>query len=443
MWNVWPIDGSGKAVSVSSDHINCTSLGDNELIRLGSPQNMTASCNNGNLNITWSPVANAKNYEVDVFDYAFTDNSSFSNRTVNTQVATNSYTKTNAPLGGKYGFSIFPLDEKGRRAGSADASFICTSGTTTLPAAANLTAKCYQGKLDLTWDAVAGAEKYLVHVYPYPSGNSLPSPKLVDTQTTENKYHLDNAPEGGKYMWDVFTQDQENKIKSVSNLDFICTSTGVLAVAPVANLEVYCNDGKLDAYWDKNDSASQYEVNFYGHYLTDGTQQLKSTNWPLDSENKFKTTTAKNAFTKEKAPLGGKYKLDVFTLNGQGRRTSANSKTVICTSGENNPTSSTASAECPGYPLLKSDRPLSCNIQEVRAGVAFIKCSDATAHKEILDQSCVHPTPLPADAAGRKLCQKEEVPIYMESYPNSILPSRFSSCAQDTRFGNLNLYLKK
>ena len=118
------------------------------------PQNVKAEAGNGEATVTWDAVAGAQRYAVYIYvDGKYT--------CLDSNIITTSYTAADLTNGTKYGFKVKAY--AGGKWSAASAIAYATPLGNIVPQNVNATAG--DGEATVTWDAVAGAQRYAVYIY--------------------------------------------------------------------------------------------------------------------------------------------------------------------------------------------------------------------------------------------------------------------------------------
>ncbi|MDE6111227.1 MAG: hypothetical protein K2F65_04840, partial [Eubacterium sp.] len=250
---------------------------------------------NGSFTISWNAVAGAEKYEV------YYDNGAGYKllRTV-TDIST---TTSIAPYGKKYSYKVRAVTSKNSSAASNYSNIVTATNTTKLPTPTAKVTVNANGSFTVSWNAVAGADKYDVY---YDNGAGY---KLLRT-VTDTSITTSAAPYGKKYSYKVKAVNNSNAASDFSN---IVTATNTTKLqTPTAKATVNTN-GSFTISWNTVTGADKYEL-----YIkqADGSYKL------------MKATTA-ISFTTAIAAQGKTYSYKVRAVTSQNSSATSNYSNVV------------------------------------------------------------------------------------------------------------------
>ena len=234
------------------------------------PTNLSASVNQGNVDLSWNEVADATSYNV------YRDSSLIASPT------TNAFTDSTL-ADGTYLYEVSAVDDIGESTSKASVS--ATVNNIPPDAPTDLTAIVDGDSVDLSWDAVADATSYNV----YRDSSLLGS-------TTSNAF-TDSTLADATYLYEVSAVDDIGE--STSKASVSATVNNIPPDAPT-NLTAIVDGDSVDLSWDTVNDATSYKVY-------------------RDSSLIASPTT--NAFT-DTALADGTYLYEVSAVDGAGESTS-------------------------------------------------------------------------------------------------------------------------
>lgn len=214
---------------------------------LDTPRLTSVKSSAAGMTVSWKAVENAAKYRVYVKGGSATSWKALADTTKT------SYTFANAVYGTRYTFTVRAINSKGK----IDSDFIRNgiSGSHAFAPTAKVTAT--NGKIAVTWDAVAKAAKYRVYVK---GGKYTSYTKLTDT--TKTAYNFTAGVAGTAYRFSVRCLGSDSKFSSDASpavsatfIKTLATPTGFKAVATN-------KQGAVNVSWSAVKGATKYRV-FY------------------------------------------------------------------------------------------------------------------------------------------------------------------------------------
>ena len=203
----------------------------------------------GKVDLSWKPAAGAISYRV-------TRSSGGADAITAGQSAAEAFADFQAPVGTALQYRVIPIgiDAEGP---PSDLCSVAASSVQGPPAPSGVACRAKDGKVDLTWDAVTGAQSY--RVFRTQSGQS-----RIQIAETAGRVHADLAlANGTTYGYDVVTLDARGRASEASA---ICDATPGPRVgsgpppAPVSDLACRGKNDKADLTWTAVQGASLYRV---------------------------------------------------------------------------------------------------------------------------------------------------------------------------------------
>jgi len=203
----------------------------------------------GKVDLSWKPAAGAISYRV-------TRSSGGADAITAGQSAAEAFADFQAPVGTALQYRVIPIgiDAEGS---PSDLCSVAASSVQGPPAPSGVACRAKDGKVDLTWDAVTGAQSY--RVFRTQSGQS-----RIQIAETAGRVHADLAlANGTTYGYDVVTLDARGRASEASA---ICDATPGPRVgsgpppAPVSDLACRGKNDKADLTWTAVQGASLYRV---------------------------------------------------------------------------------------------------------------------------------------------------------------------------------------
>ncbi len=272
-----------------------------EPIKLDAPAVELIVNDNGTFTMFWNKIDGADKYEVYVL------NNSTGKYQLNGTVAKTSATTALAPYGVKYSYKVRAINTENEEIAS-DFSEVVTGINNKKLATPNLkAAENKNGTFTLSWNAVAGAEKYELCIR-----NADGSYKRMKT-TSANSFTTAVAAYGKKYYYKAKSLSGKNS-RITSALGVAANAVNHKKLTAPAGVKVVVNkNGTFTLSWNKVTGADKYEL------------YIKQAN---GSYKRMKVTTA-NSFTTAVAKKGKAYSYKVRAVkNSNGSAASAYSSVV-------------------------------------------------------------------------------------------------------------------
>ena len=207
------------------------------------PQNVKAAAGDGEATITWDAVAGAQRYAVYTHDGE-------SWVCLNSKIETNSYTVEELTNGTKYSFKVKTYAGGKWSAASAAASVVPNNGNY-VPA--NVKAAAADSAVTVTWDVIAGAERYAVYIYENGAYTCL------NSKIKANSYTVEELTNGTKYGFKV-KACMNGKWSAASKMAYCVPNDGNYVPA---NVKATAGDGEATITWDAVAGAERYAVYIY------------------------------------------------------------------------------------------------------------------------------------------------------------------------------------
>jgi hypothetical protein len=207
------------------------------------PVNLNAVAQSTSITVTWSNVASATGYDIEV------------DGALNAIGPNTSYTHSSLTPGTYHSYRVRSINEGGKSAWSTSVSAITTQVSSPVPT--NLTAAPSQNEINLVWNAVGGATGYDIQV----------DSVAIDNGTNTSYTHK-NLAAGSQHMYRV--RSKKNGIISDWSAAVVSTALSDAFGTP-SNFMVKANDTSITLTWNKVSGASSYEVEADGTAIDNGT----------------------------------------------------------------------------------------------------------------------------------------------------------------------------
>lgn len=259
-----------------------------EPIRLDAPAVELIVNDNGTFTMVWNEIDGADKYEIYVL------NNSTGKYQLNGTVAKTSATTALAPYGVKYSYKVRAINTENEEIAS-DFSEVVTGINNKKLATPNLkVAENKNGTFTLSWNIVAGAEKYELCIR-----NADGSYKLMKT-TNSTSFTTAVAVYGKQYSYRM----RAVKGKLVSAYSAAVNQKNTIRLQSPALKVTVNKNGTFTLSWNKVAGADKYEL-----YIRQANGSYK----------RMKTTSA-NSFTTAVAAYGKKYYYKAKSLSGKNSR---------------------------------------------------------------------------------------------------------------------------
>ena len=234
------------------------------------PTNLQANAGDGSIVVSWSAVDGASSYSL----YSATvsgvgpDNySTLAGGSAQESISGTSYTYSDLSNGTTYYFVVVASNSDGNSSASAEVSATPTADTSgSAPdTPANLQASSGDGSVDLTWDAVSGADVY--HLYMAEVSGVTASNYanlaggMAHTNISTNSYSHANLTNGTTYYFVVVAgnSDGNSSISTEVSATPAASTSGSAPDTPT-NLQASAGDGSVDLTWDAVSGANVYHL---------------------------------------------------------------------------------------------------------------------------------------------------------------------------------------
>ena len=213
------------------------------------PAGLKAAAGDGQVELTWDKVENAKSYTV------YQDGTA-----IKTGLTDTKFTVTGLTNGTKYTFTVTATaDKESTKSAEATATPVKPAAPVVTPAApAGLKAAAGDGQVELTWDKVENAKSYTV----YQDG------KAIKTGLTDTKFTVTGLTNGTKYSFTVTATADKESAKSAA-VEVTPAKPTVTLPAP-RGLKAKAGDEEVTLTWDKVDGATSYSVYMDGRLVKSG-----------------------------------------------------------------------------------------------------------------------------------------------------------------------------
>lgn len=219
------------------------------------PANLKATPGNKKVDLTWSAVNGAEKYRVCVFKDGKLQK--YLNVT-----GKETATVTSLINGTEYGFWVQVYKNAKYSKDPDTANLVLATPTAPVPkdeTPANLKATAGDKKVDLTWDAVDGAEKYRVCVF---QNGKLKKYLNVTGKESATVTSLKNGTEYGFWV-QVYKDGKYSKDPDTANLVLATPKTAPVPEVAPNSLTAVPGNKKVDLTWDAVDGAEKYRVNVF------------------------------------------------------------------------------------------------------------------------------------------------------------------------------------
>ena len=238
------------------------------------PTGLKAAAGDGQAELTWDKVENAKSYTV------YQDR-----KAIKTGLTDTNFTVTGLTNGTKYTFTVTATaDKESVHSAEAAATPAKAEVPEVTPAApTGLKATVGDGKVELTWDTVKNAKFYTV----YQDG------KFIKTGLTDTKFTVTGLTNGTKYTFTVTaTADKESAQSAAAEVT--PAKPSVTLPAP-RNLKAAAGDEEVKLTWDKVDGATSYSVYMDGRLVKSGITDAEYTVTGLKNNERYKFAVSGDA----------------------------------------------------------------------------------------------------------------------------------------------------
>ena len=238
------------------------------------PAGLKAAAGDGQAELTWDKVENAKSYTV------YQDGKSIKAGLTDTK-----FTVTGLTNGTKYIFTVTATADK-ESAQSAEAAVTPAKAEVpevTPAAPTGLKATVGDGKVELTWDKVKNAKSYTV----YQDG------KFIKTGLTDTKFTVTGLTNGTKYTFTVTATADKESAKSAA-VEVTPAKPTVTLPAP-RGLKAKAGDEEVKLTWDKVDGATSYSVYMDGRLVKSGITDTEYTVTGLKNNERYKFAVSGDA----------------------------------------------------------------------------------------------------------------------------------------------------
>ena len=255
-----------KAVKTSNEKLNSAySSTVSKTCDLAQPTNLkvTNIASSGKPKITWDAVEGAKKY------YVYRATSSSSTFEVVGTVTEPSFIHSGAKAGKTYYYKVKAVHADNENANSAQSGYISRVCDLARPTNLKISNVTSSGKPKVTWDVVAGADKYFV----YRATSSSGSYEKIAT-TASNTFIHTGAKVGKTYYYRVKAIDADNENASSAWTGY---ASKTCDLAQPTNLKVtnIASSGKPKITWDAVEGAKKYYV--YRATSSSGTFEVVGT----------------------------------------------------------------------------------------------------------------------------------------------------------------------
>ncbi len=212
---------------------------------LEAPAIETVSSSDGKVTLTWNAITNATSYRV------YRANSETGAKSLLKAVGTTSYTDTTAAVGSTYYYFVAAYNSgTGELSAYSDAVSVKVSA---LAAPAIETISSSDGKVTLTWNAIADATSYRVY-----RANSATGAKSLLKAVGTTSYTDTTAAVGSTYYYFVAAYNSKtSELSAYSD----AVSVKVSALAAPAIETISSSDGMVTLTWNAIADATSYRVN--------------------------------------------------------------------------------------------------------------------------------------------------------------------------------------
>ena len=258
--------------SLLSDELSATTL-------LPAPTNLSASSSELSISLSWDAVTssaiNPGDVSYTVYRYTNSDNSCTNpqdtvsallcNELVSYAASSNSYTDTSFSAGGStYKYRVQSLHSDGSASNIGDISAE-VSAQPILATPKNLDLEAASASLSLSWDAVAGADAYLVHSHSdaacgTSTSNIASCSGYSSSSVSSTSFALANLDSDTTYYLTV----QATRVGADSPSAYSAVKSAQPYLAAISGFQAYGSDAEeITTEWDKVDGAISYTVYFH------------------------------------------------------------------------------------------------------------------------------------------------------------------------------------
>ncbi len=300
-YKIRALDSESKVYSDFSNVVSATNK-----VKLSAPTMKDVVVNsNGSFKLSWNSVAGADKYEIYILN---TSGTAYNLMKTTTSA---SFTTAVATVGRKYSYKVKAINSK-NKVYSDFSNIVSAEYNKKLKAPKmNSVVKNSNGSFKLSWNSVAGADKYELYIRQADG-----SYKLMKT-TTATSFTTAFATYGKQYSYKAKAINSKNKVYSdFSNV--VSATNKVKLSSPIMKNVVVNSNGSFKLSWNSVAGADKYEL-----YIrqADGSYKL------------MKTTTA-TSFTTAFATYGKQYSYKAKAINSKNKVYSDFSNVVSATNNK-------------------------------------------------------------------------------------------------------------
>ncbi len=297
-YKIRALDSESKVYSDFSNVVSATNK-----VKLSAPTMKDVVVNsNGSFKLSWNSVAGADKYEIYILN---TSGTAYNLMKTTTSA---SFTTAVATVGRKYSYKVKAIDSK-NKVYSEFSNIVSAEYNKKLTAPKmNSVVKNSNGSFKLSWNSVAGADKYELYIRQADG-----SYKLMKT-TTATSFTTAFATYGKQYSYKAKAVDSKNKV--YSDFSNVVSATNNKRLSTPSNVKLTVNSApSFTISWNAVSGANQYEVYLYqnGSFKKIRTVTANKTtlNNPIKGKQytyKIRATDSKNnAVSDYSATVNGRY----------------------------------------------------------------------------------------------------------------------------------------
>ena len=297
-YKIRALDSESKVYSDFSNVVSATNK-----VKLSAPTMKDVVVNsNGSFKLSWNSVAGADKYEIYILN---TSGTAYNLMKTTTSA---SFTTAVATVGRKYSYKVKAINSK-NKVYSDFSNIVSAEYNKKLKAPKmNSVVKNSNGSFKLSWNSVAGADKYELYIRQADG-----SYKLMKT-TTATSFTTAFATYGKQYSYKAKAVDSKNKV--YSDFSNVVSATNNKRLSTPSNVKLTVNSApSFTISWNAVSGANQYEVYLYqnGSFKKIRTVTANKTtlNNPIKGKQytyKIRATDSKNnAVSDYSATVNGRY----------------------------------------------------------------------------------------------------------------------------------------
>ncbi len=297
-YKIRALDSESKVYSDFSNVVSATNK-----VKLSSPTMKDVVVNsNGSFKLSWNSVAGADKYEIYILN---TSGTAYNLMKTTTSA---SFTTAVATVGRKYSYKVKAINSK-NKVYSDFSNIVSAEYNKKLKAPKmNSVVKNSNGSFKLSWNSVAGADKYELYIRQADG-----SYKLMKT-TTATSFTTAFATYGKQYSYKAKAVDSKSKV--YSDFSNVVSATNNKRLSTPSNVKLTVNSApSFTISWNAVSGANQYEVYLYrnGSFKKIRTVTANKTtlNNPIKGKQyiyKIRATDSKNnAVSDYSATVNGRY----------------------------------------------------------------------------------------------------------------------------------------